>query len=45
MNVIKEEMVEGPKALKNFERGMKKLFRAPKLGYKPKPRKAKNDKG
>jgi hypothetical protein len=45
MSTAKTEMIEGPKALKNFESGMRKLFRAPKLGYKPKRRKAKTDKG
>jgi hypothetical protein len=39
------EMTEGAKAQKNFEGAMKTLFRAPKLKYKPKRRKAKTDKG
>jgi len=29
------EYIEGPKALENFERGMKALFKAPKAGIVP----------
>jgi hypothetical protein len=45
MPATKNEFIEGPKAYRNFERAMKTIFRAPKLKYKPKRRKAKPDKG
>jgi len=34
---VKHEYHEGPKALENFEKGMAKLFRAPKPAAKEKP--------
>jgi hypothetical protein len=35
------EYTEGPKALENFERGMKALFKAPKLDIVPRKKQPK----
>ena len=37
---MKHEYHEGPEALERFEKGMTALFRAPKPGSKPTPKKA-----
>jgi hypothetical protein len=37
---MKHEYHEGPEALERFEKGMTKLFQAPKLGAKPAAKKS-----
>jgi len=41
MSPLKTEMIEGPQARANFERGMKKLFRVPKSDLKEQEKKYK----